>query len=236
MNGGELPKTIVDSYFNPMRLLMLQSRRSAAYKGIVALIMKNHSRDFISGQEMDLVLYKTAGIDIHHIFPKNYCKNLVEEQEYFILPNELFANVRKAAPTNENLNETLEGVELDMNKVLSITMIVASMLIFVPKCDATDVWVEHWNNENIDVFIMDDTIVSYRGARSIGFTVSTKLVKNGTLQRVTNWTFDSLKGWKYSTNDGQHFNSPAIFKNNIFEFCMNQLGWIYSIRDDGSYY
>jgi hypothetical protein len=58
-----------------MRLLMLQSRRSAAYKGIVALIMKNHSRDFISGQEMDLVLYKAAGIDIHHIFPKNYCKS-----------------------------------------------------------------------------------------------------------------------------------------------------------------
>ena len=75
LNGGELPKTIVDSYFNPMRLLMLQSRRSAAYKGIVALIMKNHSRDFISGQEMDLVLYKAAGIDIHHIFPKNYCKS-----------------------------------------------------------------------------------------------------------------------------------------------------------------
>ena len=75
LNGGELPKTIVDSYFNPMRLLMLQSRRSAAYKGIVALVMKNHSRDFISGQEMDLVLYKAAGIDIHHIFPKNYCKS-----------------------------------------------------------------------------------------------------------------------------------------------------------------
>ena len=75
LNGGELPKTIVDSYFNPMRLLMLQSRRSAAYKGIMALIMKNHSRDFISGQEMDLVLYKAAGIDIHHIFPKNYCKS-----------------------------------------------------------------------------------------------------------------------------------------------------------------
>ena len=71
--SGALPKTIVDSYFNPMRLLMLQSRRSAAYKGIMALVMKNHSRDFISGQEMDLALYKATGIDIHHIFPKSYC-------------------------------------------------------------------------------------------------------------------------------------------------------------------
>lgn len=73
LTGGALPKTIVDSYFNPMRLLMLQSRRSAAYKGIMALVMKNHSRDFISGQEMDLALYKATGIDIHHIFPKSYC-------------------------------------------------------------------------------------------------------------------------------------------------------------------
>jgi hypothetical protein len=56
-----------------MRLLMLQTRRSAAYKGVMALIMKNHSRDFISGQEMDITLYKASGIDIHHIFPKAYC-------------------------------------------------------------------------------------------------------------------------------------------------------------------
>ena len=74
LDGGEIPKTINDSYFNPMRLLMLQTRRSAAYKGIMALIMKNHSRDFISGQEMDFALYKSAGIDIHHIFPRNYCQ------------------------------------------------------------------------------------------------------------------------------------------------------------------
>jgi hypothetical protein len=73
LGGGALPKTIVDSYFNPMRLLMLQSRRSAAYKGIMALVMKNHSRDFISGQEMNIALYKDTGIDIHHIFPKSYC-------------------------------------------------------------------------------------------------------------------------------------------------------------------
>ena len=74
LDGGDLPKTIVDSYFNPMRLVMLQTRRSAAYKGIMALIMKNHSRDFISGQEMDFALYRASGIDIHHIFPRSYCQ------------------------------------------------------------------------------------------------------------------------------------------------------------------
>lgn len=71
--GGDLPKTITDFYFNPTRLLSLQSRQSAAYKGIMALILKNHARDFISGAEMDFSTYANEKIDIHHIFPKDYC-------------------------------------------------------------------------------------------------------------------------------------------------------------------
>ena len=35
---------------------------------------------------------------------------IVDEQGYFILPSELFVNVWQNAPTNENLNETLEQV------------------------------------------------------------------------------------------------------------------------------
>lgn len=72
-NNGDLPKTITDFFFNPTRLLSLQSRQSAAYKGIMALILKNHARDFISGAEMDFSTYSSEKIDIHHIFPKNYC-------------------------------------------------------------------------------------------------------------------------------------------------------------------
>lgn len=37
-------------------------------------------------------------------------EGLVEEKGFFILPSELFANVRKRAPQDENLNETLERV------------------------------------------------------------------------------------------------------------------------------
>jgi hypothetical protein len=71
--GGDLPKTVTDFFFNPTRLLGLQSRQSAAYKGIMALILKNHARDFISGAEMDFSTYSNEKIDIHHIFPKDYC-------------------------------------------------------------------------------------------------------------------------------------------------------------------
>lgn len=74
--GGDEPKTITDSYFNPLRLLSMQSRQSAAYKGIMALILKNHAKDFISGEEMDFTTYSNEKIDIHHIFPKEYCKRM----------------------------------------------------------------------------------------------------------------------------------------------------------------
>lgn len=70
---GNLPKTVTDFYFNPMRLLGMQSRQSAAYKGMMALILKNHARDFISGTEMDFSTFTDEKIDIHHIFPKDYC-------------------------------------------------------------------------------------------------------------------------------------------------------------------
>lgn len=70
---ASIPRTIQESYFNPGRLLSLQSRLSAAYKGIMALILQNHCRDFISGREMDFSVYRAEKIDIHHIFPKDYC-------------------------------------------------------------------------------------------------------------------------------------------------------------------
>jgi type I restriction enzyme M protein len=37
-------------------------------------------------------------------------KGIVEEKGYFIFPSELFVNVREKAPTDQNLNETLERV------------------------------------------------------------------------------------------------------------------------------
>ena len=73
-DDNKQPKTVQESYFNPMRLLTLQTRQSAAYKGIMAIILKNHCKDFISGLEMDFAVYKAENIDIHHIFPKDYCE------------------------------------------------------------------------------------------------------------------------------------------------------------------
>jgi hypothetical protein len=74
VNGGDVPATIRDSNFSPIRLLTMQSRLSAAYKGLMALLMKNGSRDFINGDLIELTTYFDKKIDIHHIFPAAYCK------------------------------------------------------------------------------------------------------------------------------------------------------------------
>lgn len=75
LDGGDLPATIRDANFNPTRLLTLQTRLSAAYKGLMALLMKKGSRDFLSGDPIELTTYFDNNIDIHHIFPAAYCQN-----------------------------------------------------------------------------------------------------------------------------------------------------------------
>jgi hypothetical protein len=69
------PDTVARAYFQPTRLLSLQTRNSAAYKGIMALILRAKPLDFISGKEMDFTVFSDEHIDIHHIFPRAYCKN-----------------------------------------------------------------------------------------------------------------------------------------------------------------
>ena len=99
----QVPRTCMDSYFNPTRLLGLQSRQSAAYKGIMALILKNHSQDFISGREMDFAVYKAEYIDIHHIFPRAYC-------EANKLPKSKWNSVVNKTPISYSTNREIGGV------------------------------------------------------------------------------------------------------------------------------
>ncbi|MDL1985956.1 MAG: DUF262 domain-containing protein [Deltaproteobacteria bacterium] len=75
IEGNDQPRTIRDSGFSPTRLLSMQSRLSAAYKGLMALLMKAGSNDFLSGDPIEITTYFDLAIDIHHIFPKAYCEN-----------------------------------------------------------------------------------------------------------------------------------------------------------------
>jgi hypothetical protein len=69
------PETVTRAYFNPTRLISLQTRLSAAYKGIMALILAAGAQDFISDSPMDFTVFLDENTDIHHIFPRAYCEH-----------------------------------------------------------------------------------------------------------------------------------------------------------------
>lgn len=78
LDGGGEPDTVARAFFQPARLLTLQTRNGAAYKGVMALVLNYGARDFISGDKMDYTNFAADSVDIHHIFPQKYC----ERQNY----------------------------------------------------------------------------------------------------------------------------------------------------------
>ena len=80
-------RTITASFFSATRLLSLRTRNSAAYKGIMALIYREHSRDFIKGITMDVVKSMDESPDIHHIFPEAYCRERYKEEKWNCIVN-----------------------------------------------------------------------------------------------------------------------------------------------------
>ena len=103
INNGNQPRTVQEAYFQPTRFLSLQTRLSAAYKGIMALIMKTPSKDFISGRDMDFVNYKSDNIDIHHVFPQKYC----ETKKY---DKKLWNSVVNKTPISYDTNRKIGGI------------------------------------------------------------------------------------------------------------------------------
>lgn len=71
-NGSQM-RTVNTAYFQTPHLLELQTRNSAAYKGIMALIYRENCKDFISGQSANALEVMAKRPDIHHIFPEAYC-------------------------------------------------------------------------------------------------------------------------------------------------------------------
>lgn len=72
--GGPEPSTVSETMFRADRLKTMRMRLSAAYKGVNALLMKEGAQDFRSGQKFDHTVFFGENVDIHHIFPQDWCK------------------------------------------------------------------------------------------------------------------------------------------------------------------
>ena len=76
-------RTVNSAFFSSTRLLTLQTRLSAAYKGIMALLYREKCQDFMNATTIDLVNSMIESPDIHHIFPEAYCvKQGIKRQKY----------------------------------------------------------------------------------------------------------------------------------------------------------
>ena len=102
ISGGDDPRSIRDANFDPVRLLSLQSRLSAAYKGLYALSIKAGSLDFLNADPIEITSYFDLAIDIHHIFPRAYC----QKQS---LPRAKWNSVVNKAPLSSRTNRTIGG-------------------------------------------------------------------------------------------------------------------------------
>jgi hypothetical protein len=83
LSGGPEPQTVTETAFNPDRLKTMRARLSAAYKGVNALLMLEGCKDLRSGQTFDNTVFFGESVDIHHIFPQDWCKKQgIDKQIY----------------------------------------------------------------------------------------------------------------------------------------------------------
>jgi len=103
LKGGPEPSTVSETMFRADRLKTMRMRLSAAYKGINALLMKEGAQDFRSGQKFDHTIFFGENVDIHHIFPKDWCKKQGIEQS-------VFDSIINKTPLSYRTNRTIGGV------------------------------------------------------------------------------------------------------------------------------
>lgn len=68
------PTTVIAAGFQDSRLDTLRTRTSAAYRGLYILLQREGARDFFWKAKMLDLDRDECGIDIHHIFPRDWCK------------------------------------------------------------------------------------------------------------------------------------------------------------------
>lgn len=149
MNGGEKPDTVYRSSIQPTRLLTMQTRNSAAYKGIMALILQDSPLDFMTGNRMDVASYIDEDADIHHIFPQTYCEKLN-------LPRIKWNSVINKTPIYASSNRSIGGhapsiyIGTMANKGLDREKIKAAIISHKVNFD-------YLSNDDFDAYFIDRT-------------------------------------------------------------------------------
>ena len=77
--GGDPPVTVQEFDFDVSSLRQTTTRQRAVYRGVIALILRNGSRDFHTCAPMTASMIEEKRIDDHHVFPQKYLKEAPED-------------------------------------------------------------------------------------------------------------------------------------------------------------
>ncbi len=103
-NDGPLPSTVVEASFDAQRLDRLYTRNSAAYKGVNVLVLRQGAQDWYFKSTVDkLDSDDMMSLDIHHIFPEDWCK------QHGIKPA-VFNSIVNKTPISYKANRKIGGV------------------------------------------------------------------------------------------------------------------------------
>jgi hypothetical protein len=103
LKGGIEPSTVSETMFRADRLKTMRMRLSAACKGVNALLMQEGARDFRSGQQFDHTIFFGENVDIHHIFPQEWCKAKG-------IKSSIFDSIINKTPLSYRTNRMIGGV------------------------------------------------------------------------------------------------------------------------------
>jgi hypothetical protein len=118
INGGPEPSTITECNFSPNRFDTLRTRNSAAYKGLYALLMRDGCLDFRTGEPIEVQSYFADNIDIHHIFPHDWClKNKIETKYSESIVNKTALSFRTNRVIGGNAPQTYLKTLRDKNEI-----------------------------------------------------------------------------------------------------------------------
>ncbi|MDW5598630.1 DUF262 domain-containing protein [Conexibacter stalactiti] len=104
-DAAAVPRTITDANLAPERLHTLRSRRSAAYKGIYVLLLREGARDFRTGETSNDQNYFEEAVDIHHVFPRKWCAERTPEA----VPPSFCDSIVNKTPLTARTNRMIGG-------------------------------------------------------------------------------------------------------------------------------
>ena len=143
IDGADEPSTVLECNFVPARLYTLRTRNSAAYKGLYALLMRDECLDFRTGEPIDVQTYFEDYIDVHHIFPRDWCNNNNVEPKFY---NSIINKTPLAYRTNRIIGGNAPSIYLEkLREDTGITEerqneILESHVIAVDALKSDDFW------------------------------------------------------------------------------------------------